>query len=62
MVEGTPPATNKERALRTRGRDNVWRSRAPGLHTHGDAARQVVDGLRMEVCGQQKQSNGPRNN
>ena len=37
--------------------DNAWTSRAPGPHAHGNAARQVVDGLRMEVCGQQKQSN-----
>ena len=29
---------------------------------HGNAARQVVDGLRTEVWGQQKQSNDPRNN
>ena len=28
----------------------------------GGAARQVVDGLRAEVCGQQEQSNDPRNN
>ena len=44
------------------GRDNAWRSRAPGPHAHGNAARQVVDSLRTEVCGQQKQSNEPRNN
>ena len=44
------------------GRDNAWRSRAPGPHAHGNAARQVVDGLWTEVCGQQKQSNDPRNN
>ena len=44
------------------GRNNAWRSRAPGPHAHGNAARQVVDGLRTEVCGQQKQSNDPRNN
>ena len=37
-------------------------SRAPGPHAHGNTARQVVDGLRTEVCGQQKQSNDPRNN
>ena len=41
---------------------NAWRSRAPGPHAHRKAARQVVDGLRTEVCGQQKQSNDPRNN
>ena len=72
-MKRTRPATNKERALRTRdarcggayvvdGRDNAWRSRAPGPHAHGDAARQALDGLRTEVWGQQKQSNDPRNN
>ena len=44
------------------GRDIAWRSRAPGPHAHGNAARQVVDGLRTEVWGQQKQSSDPRNN
>ena len=44
------------------GRDNAWRSRAPGPHAHGNAARQVVDGLWTEVCGQQTQSNVPGNN
>ena len=44
------------------GLDNAWRSRAPGPHTHGNAARQVMDGLRTEVCGQQKQSNDPHSN
>ena len=39
----------------------VW-SRAPGAHAHGNTERQVVDGLRTEVCGQQKQSNDPSNN
>ena len=73
MTERTPPAANKERALRTRdprsggayvvdGRDNVWRNRAPGPHAQGNAARVVMDGLRTEVCGQQQQSNDPRNN
>ena len=71
-----PPAstiTNKERALRTPdprsggvhvvdGRDNAWRSRAPGPHAHGSAAREGADGLRTEVRGQQKQSNDPHNN
>ena len=33
-----------------------------GPHAHGNAARQVVDGLGTEMCGQQKQSNDPRNN
>ena len=53
------PTTNKERTLRTRdprsggayvvdGRDNAWGSRAPGPHAHGNAARQVTDGLRPE--------------
>ena len=67
------PTTNKERALRTHeprsggacvvdGRDNAWKKRALGPHIHGNTARQVVDGLRTEVCGQQKQSNDPRNN
>ena len=44
------------------GQENAWRSRAPGPHAHGNAARQVVDGPRTEVCGQQEQSNDPRNN
>ena len=72
-MKRTLPATNKERALRTRdprsggayvvdGRDNAWRSRAPGHNAHGNAPTQVVDGLRTEVCGQQKQSNDPGNN
>ena len=43
------------------GRDNAWRSRAPGPHAHGNAARRVVHGLRTGVCGQQKQFNDPRN-
>ena len=61
----TLPATNKEHTLRTRdsrsggayvvdGRDNAWRSRAPGPHA------QVVDSLRTERWGQQKQANHPR--
>ena len=33
-----------------------------GLTQGGKTARQVVDGLRTEVCGHQKQSNDPRNN
>ena len=36
------------------------RSRAPGAHAQGNTERQVVDGLRTEVCGQQKQSNDPQ--
>ena len=71
-MKRTLPATNNERALRTDprsggayvvdGRDNTWRNRAPGPHAHGNAARQVVGGLRPEVWGQQKQPNDPRNN
>ena len=38
------------------------RSRAPGARAHGNTERQVVNGLRTEVCGQQKQSNDPHNN
>ena len=44
------------------GLDNPWRSRAPGPHPHGNTARQVMDDLWTEVCGQQKQSNNPGNN
>ena len=35
---------------------------ATGTFCGTTLARQVVDGLRTEVCGQQKQSNDPRNN
>ena len=41
------------------GWDNVWRSSAPGPHTHGNTARQAVDGLWTEARGQQRQSNDP---
>ena len=44
------------------GRDSAWRNRAPGPHAHRNTARQAMDGLRTEVCGQQKQSNDPGNN
>ena len=44
------------------GRDNAWRNRAPGPHAHRNTARQAMDGLRIEVCGQQQQSNDPSNN
>ena len=44
------------------GPDNAWRNRAPGPHAHGNTARQAMDGLWTEVCGQQKQSNDPGNN
>ena len=38
------------------------RSRAHGAHAHRNTERQIVDILRTEVCGQQKQSNNPYNN
>ena len=41
---------------------NTMRSRARGAHAHRNTERQVVDGLRTEVRGQQKQSNDPHNN
>ena len=44
------------------GRDSAWRNRAFGPHAHRNTARQAVDGLWTEVCGQQKQSNDPANN
>ena len=44
------------------GRDSAWRNRAPGPHAHRNTARQAMDGLWTEVCGQQKQSNDPGNN
>ena len=44
------------------GRNNAWRSRAPGPHAHGNTARQVMEGLWTEVRRQQKQSNDPNNN
>ena len=37
-----------------------WRNRAPGPHRN--TARQAMDGLWTEVCGQQKPSNDPSNN
>ena len=37
------------------GRDSAWRNRAPGPHAHRNTARQAMDGLWTEVCGQQKQ-------
>ena len=43
-------------------RDSAWRNRAPGPHAHRNTARQAVDGLWTEVCGQQKQSNDPGSN
>ena len=39
------------------GPDSAWRNRAPGPHRN--TARQAMDGLWTEVCGQQKQSNDP---
>ena len=41
------------------GPDSAWRTRAPGPHAHRNTARQAMDGLWTEVCGQQKQSNDP---
>ena len=45
---------------RVDGLDSAWGNRAPGPHRN--TARQAMDGLWTEVCGQQKQSNDPRNN
>ena len=42
------------------GPDSAWRNRAPGPHRN--TARQAMDGLWTEVCGQQTQSNDPGNN
>ena len=42
------------------GRVNAWRNRAPGPHRN--TARQAMDGLWTEACGQRKQSNDPGNN
>ena len=44
------------------GRYSTQRSGAPGPHTHGNAARQVVEDRRAEVREQQKPSNDRRNN
>ena len=44
------------------GRDSARRNRAPGPHAHRNTARQAMDGLWTEACGQQKQSNDPANN
>ena len=43
-----------------RGPDSAWRNRAPGPHRN--TARQAMDGLWTEACGQRKQSNDPGNN
>ena len=43
------------------GWDSLWRNRAPGPHAQRNTARQAMDGLWTEVCGQQKQSNDPGN-
>ena len=48
--------------VRGGGGGNAWRNRALGPHAHGNTARQAIDGLWTEVCGQQKQSNDPSNN
>ena len=42
------------------GPDSAWRNRAPGPHRN--TARQAMDGLWTEVCGQQMQSNDPGDN
>ena len=42
------------------GRYNAGRSGAPGPHTHGNTATQVVDDRRAEVRGREKPSNDPR--
>ena len=42
------------------GLDSAWGNRAPGPHRN--TARQAMDGLWTEVCGQQKQSNDAGNN
>ena len=47
--QGTRSARATHGAYVVVGRDNAWRSRAPGPHAHGNAARHVVDGLRTEV-------------
>ena len=44
------------------GPDRAWRNRASGPHAHRNTARQAMDDLWTEVCGQQKQSNNPGNN
>ena len=42
---------------------NAWRNRALGPHAHGNAVRQVVDGLRTEVCvGSKNSQTTPGNN
>ena len=64
--QGTRPAharpTEWGGAYVVDGRDNAWRSRAPGPHPRGNTVRQVMDGLRTEVRGQRKQSIDPGNN
>ena len=42
------------------GRDNAWRSRAPGPHAHGNTARQVMDGLWIEARGTAKTVKRPQ--
>ena len=55
MYSRGPAAGGGEGGKTARGRN-----RAPGPHRN--AARQAMDGLWTEVCGQQKQSNDPGNN
>ena len=44
------------------GRDNGWRSRAPGPHARGNTAGQAMDGLWTEARRRKKQPNDPGNN
>ena len=60
---GSPSGADQPRGGRGHmvdGPDSAWRNRAPGPHRN--TARQAMDGLWTEVCGQQKQSNDPGNN
>ena len=60
--QGTRPAHGDPRsggAYVVDGRDNAWRSRAPGPHAHENTARQVMDGLRTEVWGKQRPPQQP---
>ena len=53
------PTTNGRLLSKPAGLPGGRSSRGGGK---GNTERQVVDGLRTEVCGQQKQSNDPHNN
>ena len=58
------PSELREQGTWCQGRDGEWQTHKQmgGGGGHGKTERQVVDGLRTEVCGQQKQSNDPHNN